>query len=105
MKIDIHTHILPKEMPKWKDRFGYGGFVGLDHHRSCAARMVRDDGKFFREVEENCWDPVARLADCEREGVHVQALSTVPAAFSYWAKPGDGHQLSQFLNDHLAEVV
>jgi aminocarboxymuconate-semialdehyde decarboxylase len=37
--------------------------------------------------------------------VDVQALSTVPVMFSYWAKSADAHDLSRFLNDHIAEVV
>ena len=103
--IDIHTHILPREIPKFKDRFGYGGFIGLEHCAPCRARMVRDDGKFFRDIESNCWDPVARLADCDRDGVSYQILSTVPVMFSYWTKPKDGLEISKFLNDQIAEVV
>lgn len=103
--IDIHTHILPEKLPRWKDRFGYGGFIELDHHAHCRARMLRDDGKFFREIESNCWDPQARLADCSHQGVSCQVLSTVPVMFSYWAKPDHAHDLSRFLNDHIAGVV
>lgn len=105
MKVDIHTHILPRDLPRFKDKYGYGGFVQLEHHRSCGARMVRDDGKFFREIESNCWDPAVRLADCGRHGIDVQVLSTVPVMFSYWAKPDDAHDLSMFLNDQLARAV
>lgn len=104
-KIDIHTHILPKDLPKWKDKFGYGGFVQLDHHKPCCARMMKDDGTFFREIEENCWSGQARVKDCDQHGVHQQVLSTVPVLFSYWAKPQDGHDISRFLNDHLAGVI
>lgn len=104
-KIDIHTHILPRELPRFKEKFGYGGFIRLDHHANCRARMVRDDGKFFREIESNCWDPAARLKDCADHGVGLQVLSTVPVMFSYWAKPEHGLELSKFLNDHLAGVV
>ncbi len=104
MKIDLHTHILPERWPDWARRFGYGGFVRLDHHAPCRAKMFIDD-RFFREIESNCWDPAARLADCDRDGVTVQVLSTVPVMFSYWAKPADGNDISRFLNDHLAGVA
>jgi aminocarboxymuconate-semialdehyde decarboxylase len=103
-KIDIHTHILPPELPRWKDRFGYGGFIQLDHHAPCRARMLRDDGKFFREIESNCWDPLRRIDDCDRHGIDLQVLSTVPVMFSYWAQPEHGHDLARFLNDHVAQV-
>ncbi len=105
MIVDIHTHILPRELPKWKEKFGYGGFIQLDHHRACCARMIRDDGKFFREIRDNCWDPAKRLQDCDRHGVDLQVLSTVPVMFSYWAKPQDGLDVARFLNDDLARVV
>ncbi len=104
-KIDIHTHILPRDLPDLKQKFGYGGFITLEHHKPCCARMIRDDGKFFREIESNCWDPLTRLTEADKHGVNVQVLSTVPVMFSYGAKAEDGMYLSQFLNDHIAEVV
>jgi aminocarboxymuconate-semialdehyde decarboxylase len=103
--VDVHTHLLPPELPRWKERFGYGGFIGLEHTGPCRARMVKDDGQPFREVEERLWAPAVRLADCDRLGVDVQVLSTVPVMFSYWAKGEDGAEVARFLNDHLAAVV
>jgi aminocarboxymuconate-semialdehyde decarboxylase len=102
--IDIHTHILPENIPNFKERFGYGGFIHLDHHKPCCARMMRDD-HFFREVESNCWDPTTRMHECDRHRVNMQVLSTVPVMFSYWAKPEDGLAVSEFLNDHIAGIV
>ena len=104
MKIDLHTHILPREWPDLDARYGYPGFVRMEHHRPCCARMMRGD-HFFREVGDNTWDPARRIEECDRTGVSVQVLSTVPVMFSYWAKPADALDLSRRLNDHIAEVV
>ena len=104
-KIDIHTHILPKDIPHWKERFGYGGFIRLEHQKPCCARMLKDDGKFFREIEDNCWSAEKRIEECNSFGVNVQVLSTVPVMFSYWAKAADGADVSKFLNDGIAEIV
>jgi aminocarboxymuconate-semialdehyde decarboxylase len=105
LKIDIHTHILPRDIPRWKEKFGYGGFITLDHHKPCCARMLKDDGKFFREIEDNCWSAEKRIEECDSFGVDVQVLSTVPVMFSYWANPQDGAEISEFLNDGIAESV
>lgn len=105
LKIDVHTHILPKEIPDWKGKFGYGGFISLDHHKPCCARMLKDDGQFFREIDDNCWSAEKRIEECDTAGVNVQVLSTVPVMFSYWAKPADGAEVAKYLNDEIAEIV
>lgn len=102
--IDIHTHILPEHIPNWKERFGYGGFVHLDHHKPCCARMMKDD-KFFREIQDNCWDAETRINECSHQLVDVQVISTVPVMFHYWAKAEHALETSVFLNDHIADVV
>src|SRR5213082_4284545 len=104
MKIDLHTHILPRDWPDLDAKYGYGGFVRLDHYKPCCARMMIDD-RVFREITDNVWDPKRRIEEMDREKISMQVLSTVPVMFSYWAKPADALDLSRRLNDHIAEVV
>ena len=104
LKIDIHTHILPKNWPNLKERYGYGGFVQLEHCDTGCSRMLID-GEHFRDITSNSWDPDIRIKECDHFNVDVQVLSTVPVMFSYWAKPKDTADLSMILNDHIAELV
>jgi aminocarboxymuconate-semialdehyde decarboxylase len=103
-KIDIHTHIIPERWPDLRERYGYGGFIKLDHHKPCCARMMMDD-RFFREIQDNCWDPRQRIKECDHHKVDVQVLSTIPVMFSYWARPEHTLDLSKILNNHIAGVV
>lgn len=61
--------------------------------------------QFFREIQENSWDPELRIKEYEAFNTKVQVVCTVPVMFSYWAKPQDCLSVSRFLNDHIGEVV
>lgn len=102
--VDIHTHILPKDIPNFNKKFGYGEFIQLQHHKPCCAKMMMND-EFFREIESNCWDPKKRIEECNHQNVNVQVLSTVPVMFSYWTRAQHGLEISKFLNDDIANVV
>ncbi|MFM9959257.1 MAG: amidohydrolase family protein [Phycisphaerales bacterium] len=104
--LDLHTHILPPpdRWPKWAERFNEQGWVSLEQHKPCCARMWRD-GKVFREIQSNCWDATVRIKECDACRVRVQALSTVPVMFGYAAKAAHTLDVARWLNDHIAEVV
>lgn len=102
--IDIHTHIMPEKIPNWVQKFGYGKFIHLEHHKPCCAKMMIGD-TFFREVESNCWEPKDRIIDMNNTHVDIQVLSTIPVLFNYWAKPQDAMETSRFFNDHIAQCV
>jgi|UniRef100_UPI0040470FD3 aminocarboxymuconate-semialdehyde decarboxylase len=103
LKIDMHTHIIPEHLPKWTEKFGYGDFINLHHHKEGAAMMMKGN-KFFREIQANCWDPKVRIEEYAQFDTQVQVISTIPVMFSYDAKPEDGLEVSRFLNDHIAEI-
>ena len=100
----MHTHIMPKHLPRWAEKFGYDGFIHLDHHKDGWARMMQGD-KFFREINENCWNPEVRIDEYLEFKTHVQVVCTIPVLFAYFAKPEDGLEVAKFLNDDLADLV
>ncbi|MAO46143.1 MAG: 2-amino-3-carboxymuconate-6-semialdehyde decarboxylase [Crocinitomicaceae bacterium] len=105
MKIDVHSHILPRYMPKWSTKFGYGNFIHLEEgSRPGYARMMQGD-TFFREIASNCWDEKDRIGEYAQFGVQTQVVCTIPVMFSYNAKPQDALELGTFLNDHIADLV
>jgi aminocarboxymuconate-semialdehyde decarboxylase len=104
LKIDMHTHILPKTMPNWTEKFGYGKFIHLESNSDGSANMMQG-GAFFRRIVENCWDESLRIKEYEQFNTQVQVVCTIPVMFSYWANPKDCAELSRFLNDHIAELV
>ena len=104
LKIDMPTHIMPKTLPHWAEKFGYDGFIHLDHHRKGWARMMQGD-HFFREINENCWDPDIRINEYLQFETQVQVVCTIPVLFAYFAKPDHGLEVAQFLNDDLANLV
>lgn len=104
LKIDAHTHILPKKLPNWTNKFGYGDFIYLQHHKKGFAKMMRGN-QFFREVKDNCWDPEVRIAEYGKFNTRIQVVCTIPVMFSYWAKAGDCLDVSRYLNDHIGKLI
>jgi len=104
LKIDVHTHILPENWPDLNKKYNEHGFVTIEHHKPCSARMLID-GRLFREIEDDSWDPNVRIDDLKNTGVEMQVLSTVPVMFNYWAKPSQTYDLARYLNDHISQVT
>lgn len=95
---------MPKHWPDLNKKFGYGGWISLDHHTNSTAKMMKND-ECFRIIECNCWDPQARIDDCKKTQVDIQVLSTVPVMFNYWAKPDHALFISNIINDNIAKIV
>jgi aminocarboxymuconate-semialdehyde decarboxylase len=104
LKIDMHTHIMPAKLPRWADKFGYHGFIHLEHNKPGHADMMKGS-TFFRRVEQNCWDAAFRIPEYASHGTQVQVICTIPVLFSYWAKPEHTLEISEYLNDDVAQIV
>ncbi len=104
MRIDVHTHILPRIWPDLAERYGDQRWPRLQHLDSCSAHLMVEE-KVFREVTDQLYVPERRLEDMSASGIDHQLLSTVPVMFSYWAPPKQTRELCRHLNEHLAGVV
>ncbi|HEY0231525.1 MAG TPA: amidohydrolase family protein [Dokdonella sp.] len=102
LKIDTHAHILPPSWPNFAEKYGDDRFPVMVETEG--RHRIYKDGKFFREVWANAFDPEVRIADYAKFGVDVQVVSTVPVLFSYWAKPNQALELHRHLNDHTAQL-
>jgi len=102
--IDTHTHIIPKHIPDFSKKFGYGDFISLDHHAPGKAWMMQGN-KRFREINENCWDAGVRIKEMKEHKADMQVICTIPVMFNYWAKAQDCLETSKFLNDDIASTV
>ncbi|HEY8217928.1 MAG TPA: amidohydrolase family protein [Acidimicrobiia bacterium] len=99
--IDVHTHVVPPELP-------FGTFPG-DHWP-----RVEVDGEtgqvfvgdaHFRTVRSVSWDLDRRAEDMEGHGVERQVLSPMPELFCYWADGDSASDYCAAMNDWLAARV
>ncbi|KAJ4393012.1 hypothetical protein N0V93_002217 [Gnomoniopsis smithogilvyi] len=107
-RIDLHTHIMPSELP---DLASIPTATGKSYPWPDFRRDASGDidmfvgGAHFRRVKPNCYDPKTRIQEMDAVGVDVQVLSTVPLLFCYDAPLEPALVLARALNDHIADIV
>jgi len=103
MKIDMHAHHFPRitreeaaalsaERAPWL-RVDEGGKTG---------QIMRAD-KPFRPVYDALWDPQARLAEMDAQGVDIQITCATPIMFGYEFSPEKVLPWAQRMNDLALE--
>jgi aminocarboxymuconate-semialdehyde decarboxylase len=102
MTIDVHTHVVPAELPF--------GLTGRDERWPVLRTGERTGdvlvaGENYRTVDRTAWDLGAREADLATHGVTAQVLSPMPHLFSYWAPLDQAVDYCRGLNAWLADAV
>lgn len=101
--IDIHAHVgtpACNELVEglFSDRMDPFTFYG-------GPETVEYNKHHFGDIVPKLVEPDIRLADMDRMGIDIQALSVAPPQYYYWADPALGRTLARMQNEHLAELV
>jgi aminocarboxymuconate-semialdehyde decarboxylase len=78
------------------------GFAALSFGSDLTKEVNKKQLEFIRPKMESLDE---RLADMDRMGVDIQAISVSPYQFYYWAEPEPGRAAAQLINDSIAEAV
>jgi aminocarboxymuconate-semialdehyde decarboxylase len=103
--IDIHTHVVPFDMPPYVGRHAGASWPSMAIAPTCNHRSVVIDGKVFRTVPHECWDVEQRIVHMEAQGVGRQVLSPMPELLSYWLPVDDALVMCRHVNDVIASMV
>lgn len=103
LTVDIHCHLHTQEVED----------LAAPHYDITEQQFVKFSNAQTRELNvvqnKERWEELTgveqRLKDMDEMLVDIQAISTSPAQYHYWADPDLGRQLSQINNDNLARIV
>src|ERR1700694_478954 len=104
MRVDFHTHYIPKHFPDMAEKYGDLGWPTLLHSGLCQAEIY-NAGKHYRSIDDRSWEPERRIKDMDAEGVDIQVLSPLPVTFAYGFSAHAVLELSQYQNDEIAKAV
>jgi aminocarboxymuconate-semialdehyde decarboxylase len=102
--IDVHTHVVPAELPTEVAEFGDIPWPSISHTDACHAQVVIR-GKSYRDITDACWNVPRRLEDATGMDVALQVLSPMPELLSYWLPAKAASMLARHINDTIAEMV
>jgi aminocarboxymuconate-semialdehyde decarboxylase len=103
--IDIHTHIVPFELPDCPAAASATRWPQMQPGADCHHRNVVIAGKIFRTVSDDCWDVSRRLSAMDAAGITTQVLSPMPELLSYWIDTRDALVLGRAVNDAIGAIV
>ena len=101
--IDIHCHILT---PAAAELVAHAGLVHDEPQARFSNEATRAVNKAQAEsVRPQLTSVERRLADMDRMGVDIQAISPAPPQYYYWTPPEVGRDVTRLINDNIAGTV
>jgi aminocarboxymuconate-semialdehyde decarboxylase len=99
MRIDVHAHLLPADLPDWRARTGDARWPALVGDRLELA------GRAGRTVDDGYWSIGRRIEVLDGLGIDVQVLSPLPALLPWWADGPSAREWCQIVNEATAAAV
>ena len=101
--VDIHCHrecAPAAEMMKVEaERVGFGALsFGSELTKEVNQQQLVDIKPKMQSLDE-------RIADMDRMGIDIQAVSISPYQYYYWSEPEVGRDVSKLINDNLASAI
>jgi aminocarboxymuconate-semialdehyde decarboxylase len=99
--VDIHCHVETQEATDL--------VRGIPHPPEAAMVFGNDATREVnRRQQENIHTAItsveARLQHMDRTGIDIQAISTAPGQYYYWAEPDLGRQTARLINENIARI-
>ena len=100
--VDIHCHVSTPACEPLVSGFRALTVEPFDRFGGASTEYNR---RHFAAIVPQLTTPDLRLADMDRMGVNVQAISVAPPQYYYRAPGALGRRLARMQNEHLAEIV
>jgi len=102
--IDLHTHIVPEQFPKYAGRGANVPWPSMADAHACH-KHVMISGKVYRTVADGSWSVPRRIEAMNQMNVARQVISPMPELLSYWLPLEDAQVLIRYLNDEIARMI
>ncbi|UYN93269.1 MAG: amidohydrolase [Enhydrobacter sp.] len=101
--VDIHCHIVAPQAAELVQGLGIAPREPMMAFSNEATRAV--NRAQTESVRPQLTSVERRLADMDRMGVDIQAISPAPTQYYYWTPPEVGREVARLVNDNIAETV
>ena len=106
LTVDIHCHVhVPEADDLLRERTRGASRVDQKELSATNELTAQVNARQQQEILPKLTDPAVRIADMDRQGVDIQALSPSPFHYNYDAPAEVGRETARVVNDRIAEVV
>lgn len=99
--LDVHCHFFPQAFLDAARK--PNTFQASLERRADGREHLVCPGNFDHPLTPDFYAAEQMLADLDKAGIDMAAISSAPPTLSYWADPGAAHELASALNESIAE--